>query len=266
MLLERLAATRTPVADPVPPMGGESLPDFPPTGGSGRDRGDRPGSSVRPGSTEGITPDGRAGHSPGEPAPVPRAAGRRGGGRGRGRGARARDRRRRAGGEGWWWRRCRAGAGRRGGRPGFPVEYVSVAGAAALGWHRRRNVADGVRCRLAGRLAQQRQPSRSGWGDGTRRRGWTAGGWWPAVPRAPARSARRPRRWSRPAARPRSRSAGATARAVNTTAGPRQPGPDHRERATAVGYVRPVRREQWGADDDGQHVDDDPRWGCAKRV
>ena len=38
-LLEQLAATRAPVTDPVPPMGGGSLLNFPPTGGSGRDRG-----------------------------------------------------------------------------------------------------------------------------------------------------------------------------------------------------------------------------------
>lgn len=51
---------------------------------------------------------------------------------------------------------------------------------------------------------------------------------------------------------------GATARAVNTTAGRRR---TVRVAATVpprLGFVRPVRREQWGADDDWLHVGDDP--------
>ena len=81
----------------------------------------------------------------------------------------------------------------------------------------------------------------------------------PAAPPAPMRPARRRPRWSRPAAPPPSEVAGGlTARAVNTTAGPRR-----RTRAAAtvpprLGIVRPVRREQWGADDAWLHVDDDP--------
>ena len=150
-------------------------------------------------------------------------------------------------------------------RPGFPVQYVSVAGSRP-GWGdgTPTNSADDARGGWPDGSPGNTNGSRPGWNDGTLQgrtllldgvpvplvagcpTGTDAAGPAPAalVPAGGASTVEV--------------AGGLTARAVNTTAGPRR-----RTRAAAtvpprLGIVRPVRREQWGADDAWLHVDDDP--------